>query len=104
MAVEPIKWHETEDGELSIEAMRDKLRRLGCTVSLYAYPPGTRFPPHTHHVDKIDGVFSGRFKMTMHGETVTLEAGDLLAVPKGVSHSAEVVGDEPVISLDGIRT
>jgi quercetin dioxygenase-like cupin family protein len=103
MAVELIRWNEAEDGALSIDAMRDKLAKLGCTVSLYTYLPGTYFPPHTHDVDKIDGVLSGRFKMTMQGQTLILEAGDLLAVPRGGSHSAEVVGDEPVVSLDGVK-
>jgi quercetin dioxygenase-like cupin family protein len=103
VAVEPIRWNEVADGALSIDAMHDKLAKLGCTVSLYTYPPGTYFPPHTHHADKIDGVLSGRFKMTMHGETVILEAGDMLTVPNGVPHSAEVIGDEPVASLDGVK-
>jgi quercetin dioxygenase-like cupin family protein len=103
MAVTPIHWNEAEDGALSIDTMREKLERLGCTVDLYTYPPGTVFPPHTHGMDKIDGVLSGRFRLTMHGESVILEAGDMLPVPRGVSHRAEVVGDEPVISLDGVK-
>jgi quercetin dioxygenase-like cupin family protein len=101
--MEPIRWNEAEDGVLSLDALREKLMRFGCTVDLYTYPPGTRFTPHTHGVDKIDAVLAGRFKLTMQGETVILETGDMLPVPKGVSHSAEVIGDEPVISLDGIK-
>jgi mannose-6-phosphate isomerase-like protein (cupin superfamily) len=41
--------------------------------------------------------------MRMQGKTVVLEAGDCLAVPRGEIHSAEVVGDQPVVSLDAIR-
>lgn len=100
---EPIPWNESEDGKLSSDAMREKLERMGCTVMSYTYPPGCSFAPHTHGVDKIDGVLSGCFRMTMLGESVILHAGDMLAVPKGVLHSAEVVGDVPVISLDGIK-
>jgi mannose-6-phosphate isomerase-like protein (cupin superfamily) len=54
-------------------------------------------------VDKIDAVLAGRFRMTMLGESVVLERGDCLAVPQGVLHSAEVVGDAPVVSLDAVR-
>jgi quercetin dioxygenase-like cupin family protein len=82
---------------------RTKLEQMGYQISQYTYPPGTVFPPHTHEVDKVDVVLSGRFRMTMYGETVTLEAGDSLAVPKGALHSAEVVGEEPVVSLDAVR-
>jgi mannose-6-phosphate isomerase-like protein (cupin superfamily) len=54
-------------------------------------------------MDKIDGVLSGRFRLSMSGETVVLEAGDCLAVPKGSVHNAEVVGMEAVISLDAVK-
>jgi len=41
--------------------------------------------------------------MHVQGHAIILEAGDCLEVPKGIVHSAEVIGDEPVISLDAIR-
>ena len=96
-------WDETRDGELSETNMRRKLEDRGYSVSKYVYPPGTYFPEHDHAVDKIDGVLSGRFRMAMTGGRVVLEAGDLLVVPKHVFHSAEVVGDEAVVSLDAVR-
>ena len=96
-------WDTKKDGALSVERMCAKLEALGYSVSRYTYPPGTYFAPHTHHVDKIDGVLSGRFKMTMDGQSVILEEGDTLAVPKGAVHSAEVVGNESVVSLDAIK-
>ncbi len=40
--------------------------------------------------------------MVVEGTEVILEAGDCLAVPKGTLHSAEVVGDTPVVSLDAV--
>lgn len=103
MGVEVERWDETRDGPLSEAAMRARLEARGYRVTRYVYPPGTWFPPHTHDVDKIDGVLSGRFRLEMLGESVILEAGDMLAVPRGVVHAAEVVGDEPVVSLDAVR-
>jgi len=97
-------WNPKTDGPLSEAALRQKLEAKGYRVSRYTYPPGTTFPPHTHGVDKIDAVLSGRFRMTMGGQSVILEAGDMLAVPGGASHTAEVVGNEPVVSLDATRT
>jgi len=97
-------WDPARDGELTEANMRRKLQARGYSVSRYVYPPGTRFPEHDHGVDKIDGVLSGRFRMALlQGDSTILEAGDLLAVPKYILHSAEVVGDEPVVSLDAIR-
>jgi quercetin dioxygenase-like cupin family protein len=96
-------WDESRDGELTEVNMRRKLEDRGYSVSRYVYPPGTYFPEHDHGVDKIDGILSGRFRMTMQGRSIVLEAGDLLVVPKHVFHSADVVGEESVVSLDAVR-
>ena len=97
------KWNEERDGMLTELSMRRKLKELGYETTRYVYSPGTNFSPHTHGVDKIDAVLAGRFRLTMNGESVVLEAGDAIYVPRGVEHSAEVIGDDPVISLDAIR-
>jgi quercetin dioxygenase-like cupin family protein len=96
-------WHVERDGELTEANMRRKLEARGYQVTRYVYPPGTYFPEHDHGSDKIDGVISGRFRMSMNGQTRVLEAGDLLVVPKHQFHTAEVVGDEPVVSLDAVK-
>lgn len=98
-----LRWDERVDGPLSEQAMRRKLEKLGYEVSRYVYPPGTDFPEHTHSIDKMDAVLSGRFRMIVEGREVILQAGDMLAVPRGTVHSAEVVGDESVVSLDATR-
>lgn len=96
-------WDEDGDGVLSETALRRKLETRGYRVSQYYYPPATRFPPHTHDNDKLDAVLSGRFLIVIGDVQVTLEAGDCLFIPKGVRHSAEVLGGEAVVSLDGVR-
>jgi quercetin dioxygenase-like cupin family protein len=96
-------WNTERDGPLTEGAMRRKLEERGYGVSRYVYPPGTHFPDHEHGVDKIDGVLSGRFRMIMSGQEAVLEPGDLLVVPRHVMHSAEVVGDQPVVSLDAVK-
>lgn len=96
------RWNEERDGPPTEEALRARLEALSYRASRYVYPPGTFFPEHTHPMDKIDAVVSGRFRMTVEGTEVILEAGDCLAVPKGTLHSAEVVGDAPVVSLDAV--
>jgi len=98
-----LHWNEVEDGPLDEAAMIRKLEARGYRVTRYVYPAGTFFPPHTHEVDKIDGVLRGRFRLEMSGQTVILEAGDCLAIPRGTVHSAEVVDEEPVVSLDAVR-
>ena len=97
-----MHWSTDIDGELTEHALTEKLTSLGYRVTRYIYPPGTCFPDHHHDEDKIDGVLSGQFKLRINGQSLILSAGDCLAVPRGVMHSAEVVGDIPVISLDAV--
>jgi mannose-6-phosphate isomerase-like protein (cupin superfamily) len=101
MSVE--KWNQKTDGPLTEKALRKKLEDRGYSVSRYVYPPGTSFSEHTHSIDKIDAVLSGRFKIVMEGKEVILGPGDCIAVPKGSMHSAAVVGSEPVVSLDAAK-
>jgi quercetin dioxygenase-like cupin family protein len=97
------RWNVERDGALSQQALLRKLEKLGYSVCRYTYPPGTYFPPHTHSQDKMDVVISGRFRIRMGGEELVLEAGDALLVPRGAEHSAEVVGAQPVVSLDAVK-
>jgi quercetin dioxygenase-like cupin family protein len=101
MAVE--SWNPAREGPLTEQALREKLERKGYSVSRYVYPPGTYFSDHSHGVDKIDAVVSGRFRITLEGQPFVLEAGDSVEVPRGAVHSAEVIGAEPVVSLDAVR-
>jgi quercetin dioxygenase-like cupin family protein len=96
------RWDRSREGEPTEAALRRKLESRGYRVSRYVYPPGTIFVTHTHDVDKIDAVVSGRFMLSISGEDVVLEAGDTLEVPRGTPHRAEVVGDDPVVSLDAV--
>ena len=101
MKIEP--WNIAREGPLSEAALRRKLEQRGYRVSRYVYQPGTYFPDHSHGVDKIDAVLSGRFRMKIGSDEAILGAGDCLIVPRGVVHSAEVMGNEPVVSLDAVK-
>lgn len=96
-------WNTQKDGILTEGALRAKLEQLGYRVSRYTYPPGTYFATHTHAVHKIDAVVSGQLRIVMGKDTVALKPGDWIHVPSGVEHSAEVSGDEAVVSLDAVR-
>lgn len=97
------KWDEANWGPLTEANMRRKLEAEGYSVASYTYPPGTVFPDHRHPFDKKDAVLQGRFKIRMQHEEVILEPGDMIEVPAHSVHSAEVVGQKPVVSLDASR-
>jgi len=90
-------------GPLGEAAMRRRLEAEGYQVAKYHYPPGTCFPPHTHSVHKKDTVLRGRLRIGWEGGAAVLEPGDMIEIPAGFSHSAEVVGAETVVSLDATK-
>jgi quercetin dioxygenase-like cupin family protein len=100
--VQVRRWNPASDGPLTEEALRAKLEALGCVVARYEYPPGTQFPEHVHDVDKIDAVVSGHFRLVIGGHTAQLGPGDWVEVPRGRRHTATVIGDAPVVSLEGL--
>lgn len=97
------RWNAAIDGPFSEAAMRRKLEAAGYLVARYTYPPGSSFPDHVHQVDKIDAVIEGRFRMVVAGHLALLGPGDWVEVARGVRHSATVVGDQPVVSLDAVK-
>jgi quercetin dioxygenase-like cupin family protein len=96
-------WNTSVDGPLTEAAMRQKLESAGYLVARYVYPAGTAFPEHSHGLDKADAVLSGRFRMVVAGHFTILGPGDWVEVPRGVHHTAAVVGDEPVVCLDASK-
>ena len=96
------RWN-SSDGPATEAALRAKLESLGYAVAKYTYQPGTVFPDHRHGVDKIDAVISGRFRLVVGGHLAVLGPGDWVAIPGGSVHSATVIGDEPVVSLDAVK-
>ncbi|MCS4538748.1 MAG: cupin domain-containing protein [Thaumarchaeota archaeon] len=90
-------------GEMNERNMRKVIESRGYSVVKYVYPPGTYFPDHEHAFDKMDTVLKGKFKIEALGKRFVLKAGDMLYVPAGLIHNAEVLGDEDVVSLDASK-
>jgi len=97
------RWVLKIDGPVTEESLRKKLENRGYSVSCYTYSPGTYFSDHKHGQSKIDAVLSGTFRMGMYGEFVDLGPGDWIEIPAGATHSAEVIGNESVVSLDALK-
>lgn len=97
-------WDKKKDGILTESGMRKKLETGGyVAIFKYEYAPGTVFPDHTHSIEKIDAIVSGKFKVSMDGQEFILNPGDSIVIPKNTVHRAEVIGDKPVVSLDACK-
>jgi quercetin dioxygenase-like cupin family protein len=64
------------------------------------FAPGASFPKHRHPGEEIIYVLQGTLEYDVEGKgTVTLKAGDVLFVPRGVVHAAHNVGTSPGTEL-----
>jgi quercetin dioxygenase-like cupin family protein len=97
-----IHWDESADGLLSVEKMAYKLRIRGYDSTPSVLAPGTVHEEHSHNEPRCDAVISGVLKVTIFGQEIILNPGDMLEIPIGVEHKAEVVGNEAVSVLDGV--
>lgn len=82
-------------GPLRVEILLDAKDTGGAFCMLADYPqPGWGLPPHSHaNESETIYVVEGRFDMLVGGQPVELGPGDVIHVPKGVTHSGAAVGD-----------
>ncbi|MDH7515280.1 MAG: cupin domain-containing protein [Bacteroidota bacterium] len=83
-----------------IEAIKRALKAEGYNIYVYSYPPGMCFPPHSHAYETIHVVLSGSLKITMNDTEHILGPGKRFVVPAHTPHSAEVLGNTPLVCLD----
>jgi mannose-6-phosphate isomerase-like protein (cupin superfamily) len=78
------------------------MRGEGYSVFEWSDPPATIYPDHEHQDEQSHWIISGTLELSVRGfSTVTLRPGDRDFVPAGTTHSARVVGGEPVVYLIG---
>ncbi len=97
------RWDVKSEGSFSQEGVIRKLSIWGYKSKKHVYPTGTHLPDEAVEYDRIDAVLAGHFKVTLEGEELILRAGDCLFIPRGTPRSAEVIGNQPVMCLEGYK-
>ena len=76
------------------------------TLVRYVYAPGAVFPVHQHPQEQITLVLRGRLRFTVKAvengreRSVELGPGEVVVIPGGTDHGAEVTGGEEVETLN----
>lgn len=97
------KWDQDAEGELTPDGLVRKLAILGYDAQPRTFRPGEYQADKRIQIDTIDAIVQGQLKISLEGESRTLYPGDCLFIPKGHVTSIEVVGEKPVICLEGTR-
>ncbi len=68
-----------------------KMWAVGLKKSMLTYfemEPGASFPEHAHEAEQITMVLEGEMTFAYEGNQAVLKAGDVIAIPSDVKHSA----------------
>jgi quercetin dioxygenase-like cupin family protein len=94
----------TWDKTLSERAILRHMETEGLETQRWKNEPGTKYQAQTCDFDKVILVMRGSitFRLPETGEQVSLNPGDRLVLPAGLTHEA-VVGPMGVVCLEGHR-
>jgi len=90
-------------GQVTIKKVRARLEQEGLTPYRFDMMPGDVYGDHAHLDAEIRWVVSGRMRIMVNNEEIILEPGDRLDLAANVVHSADVFGDEAVVTLCASR-
>lgn len=72
----------------------------GVMLVMNVLQPGMELNPHTHEFEQIAFIMKGRAIYHVGDQHEEVGPGAIFAVPAGVPHYIEPLGDEPVYNLD----
>jgi quercetin dioxygenase-like cupin family protein len=90
-------------GQVTINKVRARLEQEGLFPSRFDMVPGDSYDDHAHPGAEIRWVVSGRMRIRIGNEEIVLGPGERLDLAPNVIHSADVVGDEVVVTLCASR-
>ena len=90
-------------GQVTINKVRARLEQEGLYPSRFEMVPGDSYDDHAHAEAEIRWVVSGRMRIRIGSEEIVLGPGERLDLAPNVIHSADVVGDEVVVTLCASR-
>jgi quercetin dioxygenase-like cupin family protein len=87
-------------GELNWKIAGGSMPGAEMTFGTCLINPGERNPLHSHpNCEEFLYVVSGACEHRLGDDTVRLDAGDTIRIPRDVKHWARALGDEPLFAL-----
>lgn len=68
-------------------------------LTYFEMAPDTVFPEHSHEAEQITFVLEGTLTFTYEGEQVTVNPGEVIAIPSNIKHSVRT-GSAPCKAVD----
>ena len=93
-----VPWHTVELEDLNPLFQRQFIVGHEIMVARILMKKGSIVPLHSHHNEQISYVLEGALKFGIDGKVIVVNAGEVLAIPPHMPHSAEAIVD--AVSLD----
>jgi quercetin dioxygenase-like cupin family protein len=87
------RWDEVPLDKVTEMVARKTLGGTNLQLTQAYFKKGTRVPVHAHDGETLLYVLQGVIRVLAGADDVTLREGDLLVVPPGTTHQAEVFDD-----------
>ncbi|MEI7636890.1 MAG: cupin domain-containing protein [Syntrophus sp. (in: bacteria)] len=72
---------------------------LESMVTKMLYKASDYVPSHSHPNEQSGYVISGEYRITIHGETQAISAGDSYSIPRDIEHSIDIVVPGQIIDV-----
>jgi len=88
-----IAWSAIEDEALNPLLFRRFVVGQNVMVARLRLMKGCLVPQHSHYNEQISCVLEGALKFVIGGKEIVVHAGEVLAIPPNLPHSAEALAD-----------
>lgn len=72
---------------VSRDAVAQDWQARGFSCDVFVDPPGREWLDYVHNTNELVTVLEGRLSLTVGGQTVAVEEGDEVFIPRAVTHS-----------------
>ncbi|HBY62701.1 MAG TPA: cupin domain-containing protein [Solibacterales bacterium] len=94
-----FRWDEVEREVLSPTIARQVIHAEALTVARIFLKKGALVPEHAHVNEQVSVMRSGCLRFVVNGSEVLVRAGETLAIPPHVPHSAEALEDSEALDI-----
>ncbi len=93
-------WQNQSADETQDELEKQVIATQHLQVVRCSYKVGSDFSEHVHQTEQITIVESGKLRFDVAGDTIDVNAGQMISICPGVSHSCKVCGEEVAQALN----
>ena len=69
------------------------------THAYWSIDKGADLPEHAHPHEQVVNILEGKFEMTVGGEKMTIQPGDIIVIPSNIPHTGKAITDCRILDV-----